>query len=177
VNIKSARKGEEFCQIVKTTGREIIVKVPGHQGRLYFVKIEWTNDLIYKVTCRHSKKEGGKACSGNQISNSICYHSAAAIECFFKNALAAGKQQTLGWAPTKAAAEKTARLINGAVYKVTSTQGNGETWIAVRQPKNQGERGKVVRDIALACKEGSDKIARDKAMVQATSSSRTNIWK
>jgi len=168
MNIKSAGKVEEFCKIVKTTGSEIIVRVPGHRGRVYFVKIEWTRDLVYKVTCRHSKKEGGKNCSGNQISNTLCYHSIAAVSLFFKNALAAGRQQFLGWASTKADAEKVARLINGSVYQVLSTQGNGEAWIAVRQPKKR-----VVAPIVTP----PHLASRDTAMLKQSSQSRTNIFK
>lgn len=180
MNKKSSSRAVEFCKTVRATGRNVIVKVPGHSGRIYYVKIEWIADT-YKLTCRRAKASGGKECPGNQISNSICYHSAAALEYFIKGALGAGRIQTLAWCNTEADAKRAANLINGKVKRVISTQGNGETWIVIRQPKVQ-DRAEICKDIARMCREGSERAMqnrkhRDNAPLVASNNSRTSIFK
>lgn len=73
MNISSARKAKEFCKVARSDADGTIVRVPGHEGRLYFVKVS-PNTSVISITCR---EKNHSECKGN--SSSICYHSLAAV--------------------------------------------------------------------------------------------------
>lgn len=141
MNVNSAKKAVEFVTLAKNLADGTVYRVPGHNRRVYFVKVspDWENEngLTVHVTCRRVVKGRRIECPGNS-KHTICYHALAAVLFHFKD-------DSPRICESVDDAERLAR-IKGRVIRIESTQGSGLTGVVVRgMYKKEKERAEIAR--------------------------------
>lgn len=122
MNVESAKKAAEFVSVAKVLPNGEIYRVPGHDGRVYFVRLLRTEKGI-EATCRQSDRS---SCLGNTCHGTVCYHTLAALIASHKKA---GKQTWCKLFSTKEDAEKLANIDKpSSIERVFSSQGQGEAF-------------------------------------------------
>jgi len=133
VNTDSAKKIAEFATIVRRDpGNVVIVRVPGHNGNIYFVKVTERT-----VAC---KRSNGTPCPSIG-SGSLCYHELAAWEKVHGPVVA--------WCDSEVKAKKLENLGNHTI-EIRSTQGRGAKAWAVKKGKPVNEEARQVAIQAIA---------------------------
>lgn len=136
MNTAEARKIKDFATIVRDEpdGAKI-VKVPGHNGRSYFVRV-----TSRTVTCRFVGKRGERMSCPSTGSGTICYHALAAYEKVHSNIL---------WCETEEDARKLENLGKHRV-EVRSTQDSSAKAWAVLEGRPVDEEERNSRLLAMA---------------------------
>jgi hypothetical protein len=119
MDIQAARAAALFALITKTdpeTGLATEVRVPGHEGRSYIVKLSRSGDgmtIVYK--CFLDEAGSLNYCLGCRSGN--CYHAGAAVI-----RLAKERKATVAWprGTSYRAATATKNLNGGHVFKIKS---------------------------------------------------------
>jgi hypothetical protein len=135
MNTESAKKATEFAEIVRYDQDAVIVKVPGHNGRSYFVRV-----TEQTVTCKRSKKDGGYNCPSIG-SGSVCYHSLAAWE--------AVHGPVVAWCDSEKVAKKIENLGNHTIEIRSTQNGRAKAW-AVKKGKPIDEEARQAAIQAIA---------------------------
>lgn len=165
MNIQEAKKISGFCSIARIDGTGTVVRVPGHSGRVYFVKVSPRWDLgEIQVECRHGKTKSGKGghgCPGN--SKSVCYHSLAAV-LFLQNQ---GRRKKLAvLCGTIEDAKRLANLKNdpahiGNSYRIVSAQSGAEAGIVIPSSRKMAKRAANAKAFRKLAHEASAKRKLD----------------
>jgi hypothetical protein len=133
VNIESAKAVKQFTTIARRdSGNVVIVRVPGHNGNVYFVKVTERT-----VTC---KRSNGNPCPSIG-SGSVCFHALAAWEKVHG--------PVVSWCDSKKAAKKLENLGNHTI-EIRSTQGRGTKAWAVKKGKPVDEEARQATIQAIA---------------------------
>lgn len=137
MNTTEARKVLGFTSIARREpDGAVIVKVPGHNGRFYFVKVTERT-----ITCRFNGKHGPKNCP-SVGTGTPCYHSLSAYEKVHGPVL---------WCETEEDAKKLENLGKHKV-EVRSTQDSGAVAWAVLEGKPISQEDRDARILAM-CEE------------------------
>jgi len=134
VNTKSAKNVLEFATIVRRIP-SIVVKVPGHSGRFYFVEVTERT-----VTCRWSNQGRRQNCPSIG-SHSVCYHALSAWEKVYG--------PVVSWCDNEEAAKKLGNFGNRTI-EIRSTQGSGLKVWAVKKGKLANETEQQARIVQIA---------------------------
>lgn len=135
MNVQSAKNALEFTTIVRRDPGAVIVKVPGHGGRVYFVRVTERT-----VTCKRSRLQGGGNCPSVGCSASApCYHGLAAWE---------KVHGPTSWCENEVDAERLENLGRHTV-EVRSTQNGAKAW-AVLKGKGISEIKRQGKILSLA---------------------------
>jgi len=130
MNVQSAKNALEFCTIVRRDPGSTIVRVPGHGGRVYFVRV-----TRHTVTCKQSKLQGGGNCPS--VSSGVpCYHCLTAWE---------KVHGPTSWCENEADAKKLENLGKHAV-EIRSTQNGAKAWAVVESKPEQDEQARQGQD-------------------------------
>lgn len=122
-----ARACATFAKIVErdAQGRVKVALVPGSECKIYQVIIRRNGHISVECNCQTSL--GNVPCKGNG-GPTICYHSMAALLVASESAGA-----EVSFCDNEADARKLENL-GRTVTRITSHQGNGVIWLAVRKP-------------------------------------------
>lgn len=135
MNTTEARKVLSFTSVARREpDGAVIVKVPGHNGRFYFVRV-----TSRTVTCRYNGKHGPKGCP-SVGSGTPCYHSLAAYEKVHGPVL---------WCENEADAKNLENLGKHRV-EVRSTQDSGVVAWAVMEGKAVSQEDRDAKLLAMA---------------------------
>lgn len=133
MNVKSARRAQEFVSITTTDTLNCVTSasVPGHNGKIYEVKIARTSRGGMLSTCKCQLD--GSDCPGSK--NTICYHVLAVL------IASAGKLKPkvrLSFCDTKEAAQALVNIA-GRMFPLKSKVSGKQVWAVAVQDVNPND--------------------------------------
>lgn len=122
-----ARAAAMFAKVTERDSdqRAKVILVPGSECKIYQVILRRNGNLSTECNCQTSG--GNVACKGN-TAHTVCYHSMAALII-----AANGNGSEVSFCDNQADADRLSHL-GLTVTRITSWQGSGIIWIAVRKP-------------------------------------------